>query len=174
VGLYSVGMLSIGLVWSGGMLGAGGRSGFGFILPLVPRFGRRARLPATVPLPSLLAGRVASGWTSLEIVRVEGPTLHALYNGSPVALRMHDELAAAAAAEESLARKVLLARIDRVGDEPVCLELMRIPDDRRGSAWWAKSSLQLAALAGLAVAYWLFVLQDLGAVVARAIASLVG
>ena len=41
LGLVSIGMGAVGLVYAGGMVGLGGRAGFGFILPLVPLLGRQ-------------------------------------------------------------------------------------------------------------------------------------
>lgn len=44
LGIVAIGMGSVGLVYAGGLVGVGGRAGFGFILPLMPMSGGHSRI----------------------------------------------------------------------------------------------------------------------------------
>lgn len=74
VGVVAIGQLGIGVAWAAGMVGIGGRAGFGWILPLFPR--RPATATATLPgggtatVPTAAAGTVVRPWAVVGLAVV--------------------------------------------------------------------------------------------------------
>ena len=152
IGVFAVGMGSVGLVYSVGMLGAGGR-GLGIILPLVPSLGPALALPETTTAARLFGGKAHHGYVAATLDAGGGrPTLTA--DGRALDVRFDTRLRGAI---ESLAAPLRVhAHLSRTDDTWVCDELQEVPRARWLSpGWWAWWAAQLAGLAVASVAFWL-------------------
>ncbi|MDP2310959.1 MAG: hypothetical protein Q8P18_33375 [Pseudomonadota bacterium] len=155
IGVFAVGMGSVGLVYSVGMLGAGGR-GLGIILPLVPSFGPALSSPDTVPAGRLLGGKAREGWVDARLDRdTLGPVL--VSGGEALDVRFDVRLrrAVETQADAQAGALPVTAHLTRTEGGWVCDQLQQLPARRwRTPGWWVWWGAQLAGLAVAAVAFW--------------------
>ncbi|MES2639967.1 MAG: hypothetical protein V4850_10810 [Myxococcota bacterium] len=157
IGVFAVGMGSVGLVYSVGMLGAGGR-GLGIILPLVPSLGPAITTADAVPARRLLGGKAPTGWIDARLDRDRhGPVL--VSGGDALDVRFDTSLRAALEARlntpDAPEMLTVLAHLTRSEAGWVCDQLQQMPSPRwKVPGWWAWWAFQLAALAVASVVFW--------------------
>lgn len=159
-GVVSVGMLSVGLVYSVGMVGAGGR-GLGFILPLVPGPLRRGKLPGLAHPDAIRAGR-ETGWLPVRLLpSASGPTIQ--HATGPIAASIAANLQAGV--QTAMKSGVELLGLFGAGaGRPELRRLQRITDAPlfEGPIRWVASAAQVVLLGVACALYWQLVLVDVG------------
>ena len=145
LGVFALGMGSVGIVGSIGMIGAGGR-GFGLIFPLVPSLGPTWDLPETVPLRD---ARKGGGWVD---ARLEGTTL--TVDGKAADIRFDAKLRPMIEAQTE--PRDVLARLEPRDGGAVCVALQAVPPARwKSPGWWGFWAAQMTGLSFACVLFWL-------------------
>lgn len=158
IGMVSVGMLSFGLVHSSG-LGAGGRSGPGLVLPLVPVPRKRATLPERTTLESIRASGT-EGWIDVTVQRSAIGTAEILHQGAPLATRLAPKRMVGVQTFARLGGGAAIALVVPSSSGPTITRIMANPNARAFNPILA--AIQIVLLAALALGYWELVLIDLG------------
>lgn len=146
VGLFALGQGAVGVYGAIGMIGVGGR-GFGIVLPTIPSPGERRVLPNETAWAGV---RKTGGWRSLEYA---GEWTF-LDEGKPVEARLDARLLRAVNALPTGTRLHAWLRSD---DGNLVIErLMQRPKGRLTNPnWWAIWAVQLLAMIGTVVFFWL-------------------
>jgi len=163
IGVWSIGMASFGLMWAAGIVGVGGKAGFGFILSALPNFGRKRILPETTTLDALYKTRRWAGWIEIEVRPAEADGYDFFYQGQP--LRMGTEGIKKKSISKYAAKKPFrtFAFVNVAGSNLTCTRLM--DSGQRvwtKAAYWIGSVVQLALLVGIAVALWYLAFVPIG------------
>ncbi|MEL6342318.1 MAG: hypothetical protein AAFV53_04250 [Myxococcota bacterium] len=156
VGLLSIGQGAVGLIWTGAMVGVGGR-GFGIVLPLTPSLGPQHTLPEARSLDAVRA--TGDGWATVT-VRTDHDGVPLLAVGDAILdARLDVRLRNAA---QGAANETLLAHFTSDEDGLICDRLMTIPSSRLKQAkWWNIWAAQLIGLTILTVGVWIGVFRPL-------------
>jgi hypothetical protein len=156
VGLVGWGQAGLGVYHAAGMVGVGGRRGFGLVVPLVPSIGRPRVLPPITPLEAVDAG--GEGWVEVELAE-DGGVLGLYRGGQRLPIKLDRRLQKRALEISAEGPRRVLAYTRRVATPPgepilVCDRIAHEPPRpyrRKGFAMIA--SLQIAALLALGVVY---------------------
>lgn len=168
-GCVTLGMLSVGLVYSVGMVGAGGRAGPGLILPLVPVPKQKAKVPELTSLDAIRASR-QQGWIEVALRTGASGMPELVHQGAAIAATLPAKLLGAATTAARMQAHAVALVVPSGASELRVSRMMQVPS--RGIRPLG-ALLQIGILFVVAAAYWQLVLVELGDFTLAAIRDLV-
>jgi hypothetical protein len=153
LGFVGWGQVGFGLLHAVGMVGAGGR-GWGLVLRLTPGVGRSRVPPEVISLERARAGE--SGWISVDLFTDERG-LGLATHGERLPVKLDRRLQRDAGALTVHGARPVWAYAALRSGVPVCERILHAPPrPYEKPGFYARASLQFAALVALAVAWWMF------------------